>query len=128
VLKIGGQRRRIGEEVLWVRKQKRAENLCGGGTSVVRMQPSCAKTEVSTLYPEVFGMPCNGPGEDHFVREKAIRAMVWYATSRTRPARPRPQRAVSGPAQQPQPALECEERRRCGCGNRKKRESGVVAH
>jgi hypothetical protein len=58
--------------------------------------------EVSTLYPEVFSMPCNGPEEDLFVREKAIHAMVWYATSRTRPARPRPQRAVPGPAQQPQ--------------------------
>jgi hypothetical protein len=32
--------------------------------------------EVSTLYSEVFGMPCNGPEEYHFVREKAIHAMV----------------------------------------------------
>ncbi|OCT53141.1 hypothetical protein CLCR_10921 [Cladophialophora carrionii] len=55
--------------------------------------------EVSTIYPEVFAMPCNGPEEELFVREKAIHAMIWYATSRTRPQRRRGARRAAQQSQ-----------------------------
>ncbi|EXJ63770.1 hypothetical protein A1O7_00105 [Cladophialophora yegresii CBS 114405] len=65
-------------------------------------------TEVKNIYPEVFEMLCRGPEERQFLREKAIHAMVWYATSRTRPPRRRRRAAqpqVSAQAQ-PQPATQ----------------------
>ncbi|KIW73917.1 hypothetical protein PV04_01996 [Phialophora macrospora] len=101
--------RQILEQVVRIWKRDGPTNL---RTKEGQKRRDDTTAEVSGLYPEVFGMPCNGPEEGQFLREKAIHAMVWYATSRTRPQRPPRSRtaqqaqaqAQAQPQPQPQPS------------------------